>query len=1298
MIRTFISYAHADAAFATRLASALPTLGIEPWIDRDGIHGGTRWSSAIQQALDSAEALILILSPASMTSSNVEDEWQYALDKGKPVFPVLLEPTDVHFQLGRIQYTDFYGQPFDAALTKLATAFRRMLDTEDESATDTAIVDEASVRAAHAAQAIGPPTGTVTFLFTEIDGASELWESHGKAMASAHERHQGLMRQTVAGQEGFVFRSIGDAFFAAFVSAGAGLAAAIDAQRVISTEDWSAFGDDFPGIQVRMAVHTGEVTERAGAYVGPAVNRATRLVAEARGGQVLLSSATYNIVREDLQTGFEVRDFGQSNGDPRHGTDVYQLLGPGLPEARPAPATVAPQHPRERVRVGEPDPGDDPGAANDDADDRALDASTPADPWSRLEAAVRSDVGASATLTPTEALELARHRPADLREYRLGRIAEWSQQRFRLDGRFVGLTLLVDQGEEAVQGRWAAQEEQFQDLGAVLADTTEQAIVVLGPPGGGKSTLLRRLELDTAIAGLREEGPDGSRVTFFISLNTYDAGRPEDPLPAPGDWLAERWAARYSELPPLDAFVGAGRITLLLDALNEMPAADEADFHERVRLWKRWLIDVVGRHQGNRVVISCRSLDYSQSLSTPALRVPQVRIEPLVDAQIEEFLAQYSPEHHREIWAALQGSPQIEVLRSPYFLALLVEQVDATGDMPAGRAALFTGFVRQALLREIEHGNALFQPGPLLESRDLKRIAKWRWKSAYDLPERGPLLAKLAALAHAMQSDRADGERSQVRIDVDDALDLLDSEADEAILAAGEALAVLDEDESTGDLMFIHQLVQEYFAARLLAREPNPDLVRVPWRAADIRPTVAEVVERLDPADPLPPLAGTGWEETTILATAMADDAVPFLRPVMETNLVLAGRAAAQPEMQPRLPGDLLDALRDALVERSCDPAADLRHRIACGYVLGDLDDPRFERRDGPQGPYLLPPLVAIPGGVYPIGADEPIVSPEGTWTDHMPRHEVTLAGYEIGRFPVTNAEWACFQEAGGYEDEQWWDTEDARAWRRGENTAAGIHAGVKDFVARCRANPELMDELLAAGSWDETMFERAQRRLAMSEAELDAHLVELYPGGRFTEPLVWRDSRFNHPTQPVVGVCWYEARAYLNWLSAQSGLAFQLPSEAEWEAAARGLPARRYAYGDDFDPWKGNTAETHIRRNSPVGVFPDGDTPEGIADLTGNTLEWTSSAFGSSRDASAFPYPYDAEDGRENPDLPATTLRVLRGGSWSDVQSVALAAYRVIPPPGNRAGDNGFRALLRREASPNADATEKPTAGNTAE
>lgn len=90
------------------------------------------------------------------------------------------------------------------------------------------------------------------------------------------------------------------------------------------------------------------------------------------------------------------------------------------------------------------------------------------------------------------------------------------------------------------------------------------------------------------------------------------------------------------------------------------------------------------------------------------------------------------------------------------------------------------------------------------------------------------------------------------------------------------------------------------------------------------------------------------------------------------------------------------------------------------------------------------------------------------------------------------------------------------------------------------------------------------ERIAAMTEGEFEALFGAWYPPGRQTAPAQWHDTAFNHPAQPVVGIGWHEARAYCNWLSAQTGRHFRLPSEAEWEAAARGQAGRRYAYGDE--------------------------------------------------------------------------------------------------------------------------------------
>jgi formylglycine-generating enzyme required for sulfatase activity len=484
----------------------------------------------------------------------------------------------------------------------------------------------------------------------------------------------------------------------------------------------------------------------------------------------------------------------------------------------------------------------------------------------------------------------------------------------------------------------------------------------------------------------------------------------------------------------------------------------------------------------------------------------------------------------------------------------------------------------------------------------------------------------------------------------------------------------LEEDAATDEVLYRHQLLQEYFAGRTLAKGPEPERVRAAWRATDIQPGLRELLEELPPAEELPALPQTGWEETTLLAVAMANEPERYLRALMQTNLVLAGRAAGLPAVRARLTDGLLDELRWALVERSRDSETDLRARIAAGLALGQLGDPRFERRTGPHGEYRLPPMVDIPGGEYPIGDDDPIEDIGITWTDHMPRHTLQMPPFAIGRFPVTNAEWGCFMAAGGYEDERWWDTPDALAWQRGEGTAGGVNASVRWQLAHFRAHPEVLEGLYTSGQWPEEIYERYGRRLAMTDAELAAHLTEMYPGGKLREPSFWHDERFNNPAQPAVGVCWYEARAYCAWLAAQTGASFRLPTELEWEAAARGQDARRYAWGQAFDALAGNTVETRLKRTSPVGVFVEGDTAEGASDLSGNVIEWTGSLWGRDPEKAAYRHPYDGADGREEVGAGPDVQRVLRGGAYYDTRDSARAANRDGSEPDYRGNDNGFR------------------------
>ncbi|MFZ4629996.1 MAG: formylglycine-generating enzyme family protein, partial [Blastocatellia bacterium] len=179
-------------------------------------------------------------------------------------------------------------------------------------------------------------------------------------------------------------------------------------------------------------------------------------------------------------------------------------------------------------------------------------------------------------------------------------------------------------------------------------------------------------------------------------------------------------------------------------------------------------------------------------------------------------------------------------------------------------------------------------------------------------------------------------------------------------------------------------------------------------------------------------------------------------------------------------------------------------------------------------------------------------------------------------------------------------------------------------------------------------------------------------PGKVYRQPEFWNDQRFNNPLQPVVGVTWFEARAYCCWLTATAGLEgeiYRLPTEVEFEAAARGRVGRAFPYGEKFDSARCNTFESHIRRTTPVGIFANA-TPEGACDLSGNAYTWTSTIY----DEERFPYPWKY-DQREDPE-DAAARRLVRGGSWNNNQDNARAAYRNNNHPANRNNNIGFRVV----------------------
>ena len=208
--------------------------------------------------------------------------------------------------------------------------------------------------------------------------------------------------------------------------------------------------------------------------------------------------------------------------------------------------------------------------------------------------------------------------------------------------------------------------------------------------------------------------------------------------------------------------------------------------------------------------------------------------------------------------------------------------------------------------------------------------------------------------------------------------------------------------------------------------------------------------------------------------------------------------------------------------------------------------------------------------------------------------------------------------------------------------------------------------DMLEKEDWAEDWYSRD-----LFQVEQPQHLIEVptFEIGKFPVTnadyhiFVWETAHrvprtwvgFHHSEEeannPVVAITREDALAYCKWLSGRiGGKQYRLPTESEWERAARGDDERIYPWGNDFEPWRCNTLESARRATSPVGLYsPSGDSPYGVTDMAGNVWEWTSTLLK--------PYPYSSKDGRETED--SSGPYVVRGGSWYYTRKLARVSCR---------------------------------------
>ena len=799
----------------------------------------------------------------------------------------------------------------------------------------------------------------------------------------------------------------------------------------------------------------------------------------------------------------------------------------------------------------------------------------------------------------------------------------------------------------------AQQETMARRLGEpkrVLALLREHdGLVVLGDPGSGKSTLLKYLAVAMA-SGREDELGIGRRLPILIPLADYASAMTKSP-----DGLRfDDFVGSYVRNMGGDEAVGAalasaleqGRALLLFDGLDEV-----RDPQRRQQVAKS-VADFFSFHRGagNKFVMTSRIVGYRE-VQPMADGLVECTLVDFDDAAIEAFVTRFTAtvegqasddaklakakaeDERTALLEAVRGNAGVRKLAAnPLMLTILALMKRQGISLPDRRVELYDRYVKTLLSSWNQARSLSYQHVP----------------PDVDATETERLLAPLARWMHTEHAGLGMVERPALKRWLKDRFKAAGDEHPRQHVER----FLTDVHDHTGILIdrggdrygFIHLTFEEYLAAAGIALEAEGD--------------VEALFEALAPhvGDP-------AWRESAQLLVGyvgivqkMPGRASELLERLIRESpgppgaaVILAG-AAALDVGSTGIRADAKQRVIAALVKTLHEKGVDLASRFGAGDLLGRLGDPRpgvgtvtIKRGAREQE---LPDIdwVEVPAGPFQMGSagDDELAD-----AHEKPQHELDLPRFWIARYPVTHAQFRPFVEARGYRDEQWWG-EHGWAWRDGRDSDLG----------------KLIPEEHRSAWRDHYALRPAEKR---------------------HQPFWWRDRRLGLPTRPVVGVCWYEVMAFARWLAAQqgtdlpggtpAGYVVRLPSEAEWEKAARGSDPRRWPWGDAFREDACNHRGLELGETSVVGLFGEGGA-FGARDMAGNVWEWTTSAWGEMPlEAPRFGYPYDPSDGREDPALLAA--RVVRSGSWYSDKKYVRCAFRDRDLPDYWLNDIGFRLVF---------------------
>ena len=723
-------------------------------------------------------------------------------------------------------------------------------------------------------------------------------------------------------------------------------------------------------------------------------------------------------------------------------------------------------------------------------------------------------------------------------------------------------------GRKATEEEVAAMGERLSEPQALLELLAKHdGLVILGDPGAGKTTFLKYVTLCLALgedAAVGVAGTLGTRLPILVPLSAYATALAEGDV-ALDDFLSDYYRKQGVQLP-LAALVqtalASGQALLMLDGLDEVQALEQRTLVvERVEQFFAY-----HRQQGNKFLLTSRIVGYRE-VRPVVDGLAECTLVDFDEDDIADFVDKWSHALERAVkgdTAVAQQEAETEkaellfavahnrgvrqLASNPLLLTILALMKRQGVALPERRVQLYDRYI-ETLLR---HWNL---------ARGLDR----RTRRDLDVVETLRVLAPLALWMHETSPGVGLVKREEMRRQLEqiyrDRGEAAPEQAARQLLQDARDHASLLLERGAGQYGFIHLTFQEYLAAVAIGQLGQ----------SDVTPIVQRLAAHVD--DPT-------WHEVTLLTIGYLGIIQQRDGAAGETLVKLMEQSQGKPGAAVALAGEaVLDtwpggvtqgcrtAVGDALLTTMLDDKqVKPPIRARAGSALGGLGDPRD-----------LDAMVLVPAGEFTIGSND--------YKTEQPIHQVALPDFRIGKYPVTNIQYAAFIAATGHAPPSHW---------------------------RGRQSP--------------------------------------------------REVR-NHP---VVYVSWQDAVAYCGWLSEQRGEIVRLPSEAEWEKAARGTDGRTYPWGKQTPDDNLCNFKSNIGSTTAVGIYLAGVSPCGCLDMAGNVWEWTSSLYKS--------YPYKVDDGRE--DAADAGRRVVRGGSFDDFGYFVRCAARDHYAPVGRYNLIGFRVM----------------------